>query len=146
VSVRIRRPRTQRWQAACDAAAIVVFVSIGLLAHHRGLSLRGYARDTLPLAGGWFAAAWLFGLYRSPGPLPLLATWALGISAGVLVRALVLGRRLDGSEAAFLGVCLVTIGALDLALRAALRLSRTFPRPGRSAAAVAPTPRLSRNG
>lgn len=143
--------RAPRLEAACDGAAIVVFVSIGLVAHHRGLGLGGYARDTLPLAGGWFAAARLFRLYTRPSRGRLLATWALGLSAGVLVRALVLGRSLNGSEAAFLGVCLATIGALDLTLRALLALARgrharTLPFRGgaASAAAVAPPGQVGR--
>jgi hypothetical protein len=107
----------------CDAAAIVVFVTIGLVSHHRGLNAAGYARDTLPLAAGWFGAAALFHLYGGHELRALLATWALGIPAGVLVRALVLGHPLNGSEAAFLGVCLVVIGLLVGALRGALLLA-----------------------
>jgi len=103
--------------AACDLTAIVVFVTIGLLHHRHGLSVAGYARDTLPLAGGWFAAGALFNAFDDGGLGALAATWACGIPAGVLVRALVLGRPIDGSEAAFLGVCLATIGLLVLVLR-----------------------------
>jgi hypothetical protein len=108
--------------AACDFVAIVVFVTIGLISHHRGFGPAAYARDVLPLAGGWFGAAALFGLYRGGGLRAGTASWAVGIPAGVLVRALVLGKPLDGSEAAFLGVCLATIGVLVLALRGALAL------------------------
>jgi hypothetical protein len=115
--------------AACDAAAIVVFVTIGLISHRRGLSASGYARDTLPLAAGWFGAAALFHPYASRGVRRVLATWAVGIPAGVLVRALVLGRTLNGSEAAFLAVCLATIGLLVLTLRSALRLAGGTGRP-----------------
>lgn len=103
--------------AACDAAAIIAFVTIGLISHHLGLSIDGYARDALPLGGAWFAAAALFHLYRENRFRALAATWACGIPAGVLVRALVLGRSFDGGEAAFLAVGLVTIGSLVLALR-----------------------------
>jgi len=108
----------------CDAAAIAIFVTIGLVTHHRGLSAAGYARDTLPLAAGWFGAAALFHLYGDNGLRALLATWALGIPAGVLVRALVLGHSLNGGEAAFLGVCLVVIGLLVGVLRGALLLTQ----------------------
>jgi hypothetical protein len=110
--------------AACDGAAIVVFVTIGLFSHQRGLNASGYARDTLPLAGGWFAAAALFHPYADQRLRPMLATWACGIPAGVLARSLVLGKALDGSEAAFLAVCLVTIGLLVLIGRGALVLAR----------------------
>jgi DUF3054 family protein len=99
-------------------------VTIGLLSHHGGISLRGYARDALPFLGCWFAAALLFRLYARPGPWRLAATWAVGVPAAVLVRALVLGRTLGGKEAAFLVVSLVTIGVLVVAFRLLLRLAR----------------------
>jgi hypothetical protein len=110
--------------AASDLTAIVVFVTVGLLAHDRGLSAAGYARDALPLAAGWFAAAAVFHAYSRPSRGALVATWAVGITAGVLARALVLGHRLDGGEAAFLLVCLAVIGLLVVALRGALVLAR----------------------
>jgi Protein of unknown function (DUF3054) len=111
--------------AVCDAAAILAFVTIGLFSHHRGLSLEAYARDSLTLGGGWFAAAVFLHTYRDQDLGRLLATWACGIPAGVLLRALVLGRALDGSQAAFLAVCFVTIGALVLILRGLLRLAES---------------------
>jgi hypothetical protein len=100
-----------------DALAILVFVTIGLLSHHGDLTLRGYARDALPFLGGWFAAALLFRLYSRPGWWRLAATWAVGVPAAVLIRALVLGRHLGGKEAAFLVVSLVTVGVLVLGFR-----------------------------
>ena len=111
--------------AIADALAILVFVTIGLLSHHGDLTARGYARDALPFLGCWFAAALLFRLYSRPGWWRLLATWAFGVPAAVLVRALVLGRHLGGKEAAFLVVSLVTVGALVLAVR--LLFSRALP-------------------
>lgn len=115
------------FRAASDAAAILVFVTIGLLSHHGGVSLRGYARDALPFLGCWFAAALVFRLYTLGGLGRLAATWAVGVPAAVLVRALVLGRPLGGKELAFLVVSLVTIAVLVLAFRGLLRLleSRT---------------------
>ena len=102
--------------------AILVFVTIGLLAHGRGLGPAGYARDALPFLGCWFAAALACGLYARPGAWRLALTWAVGVPAAVLVRALVLGRQLGGSEAAFLAVSLIMIGILVAGLRAALTL------------------------
>jgi hypothetical protein len=119
---RTGRARPPLALAASDLAAIVVFVTIGLISHHKGFGLRGYARDTLPLAGGWLAAALLFHPYREQRRWRTIATWALGVPLGVLVRALVLGRSLNGSEAAFLAVCLVTIGLLVAVLRRVLLL------------------------
>jgi Protein of unknown function (DUF3054) len=111
-----------RLAAASDTAAILLFVTIGLLSHRRGLGPSGYARDALPFLGSWFVAALVCGLYARPGFWRLPSTWAIAVPAAVLVRALVLGRRFGGSEAAFLAVSLVTIGILVLGLRAALRL------------------------
>lgn len=100
-----------------DAAAILVFVTIGLVSHHDAVSASGYARDLLPFLGCWFAAALVFRLYSAPGRWRLAATWAVGVPAAVVVRALILGRDLDGDQAAFLVVSLVTIGVLVLAFR-----------------------------
>ena len=66
---------------------LLVFVTIGLLSHHGGVSLRGYASDALPFLGCWFAAALVFRLYRRRGPGRLAATWAVGVPAAVLLRA-----------------------------------------------------------
>ena len=111
-----------RLALASDAAAILVFVTIGLLSHGRGLGPAGYARDALPFLGCWFAAALACGLYTRPGAWRLPLTWAVGVPAAVLVRALVLDRRFGGSEAAFLAVSLVMIAILVSGLRAALTL------------------------
>jgi hypothetical protein len=111
--------------ACADLAAIIVFVTIGLFVHHGGVSASGYARDTLTLGGGWFAAAAIFHPYRSSAQLRrLVATWAVGITAGVLVRALILGRALDSHEGAFLCVCLATIGLFVFLVHATFRVAQ----------------------
>jgi hypothetical protein len=97
--------------AASDAVALVVFVSIGLLSHDHRLTTAGYAHDALAL---------LFGAYRRHTSWALLATWALGISLGVLIRALVLGRPLNADQAAFLGVALCFTLLFVLTLRFAV--------------------------
>ena len=91
--------------ALADAIAILLFTTVGLLSHD-ALSGRGYARDGLPLLGCWFAATLALRLYARPSWRRLVACWAVAIPLGVLVRALVLGRALDGDQAAFLGVTL----------------------------------------
>jgi len=113
-----------RTLAAADAGAILVFVTIGLLSHPGGVSATGYARDALPFLGGWFAAAATFRLYARPGIWRLAATWAAGVVTAVLVRALILGRSLNGKEAAFLAVALVTIGVLVPIMRLCARAFR----------------------
>ena len=97
---------SRRLAPIADASALVVFAIVGLLSHHGTVTATGLARDALPLLGCWFAAALAFRLYARPSRARLLATWATGITAGVLVRALILGRTLNGHEATFLGVAL----------------------------------------
>jgi Protein of unknown function (DUF3054) len=95
--------------AATDAVAILVFATVGLISHHKGLSLRGYARDALPIMAGWFGAAILFRTYATQRPTRVLATWLVGVTAGVVARALILGHSLNGKEATFLGVALAFV-------------------------------------
>jgi hypothetical protein len=102
--------------AVADAAALVLFTTVGLLSH--GFELEGYARDTLPLLACWFAVAYAIGLYRRPRRL--LANWVVAVPLAWLLRALALGRDFDAGELAFLGVslggCLVFVaGARALA-------------------------------
>ncbi len=120
-----------RLAVAADAAAIVLFAVVGLLAHHGGVSGRGLARDALPLLGGWFAAALLARLYTRPARLRLAATWLGGIALGVTVRAAVLGHTGVGKEAAFLGVALAFTLLFVLAARlpAAAAAARASARP-----------------
>jgi hypothetical protein len=100
----------------------VAFATVGLLSHDHTLSATGYLRDAVPVLGGWFAAALAFGAYRRPSRRALLATWIVGVPAGILVRALVLGRDLDGGQAVFLGIALAFTLLFVLAARTALRV------------------------
>ena len=111
--------------AVSDAVAIVAFVTVGLVSHRHGVSATGYARDALPILGAWFGVALLVRTYRVGGWRRLLATWVVGVPLGVLIRALVLGRSLNGDELAFLGVALVFSLAFVLALRTMVGLVRT---------------------
>ncbi len=107
-----------RWAVAADTAAIVVFAVIGNLSHHGGVTASGLARDVLPLLGGWLVAGALFGLYRRPSLARLAATWLVGVTAGVVVRAAILGHTHVGKETAFLVVSLVFTLLFALAARA----------------------------
>lgn len=110
--------RTTRRLVAADAIAIVVFAAIGQLSHHGGVSASGFARDALPIMAGWFVAAAVFGAYRNPSRRAFALTWLVGVTAGVALRALVLGRTANGHEAAFLLVSLVFTLLLILSCRA----------------------------
>jgi hypothetical protein len=112
----------RRLLPVADALAIVAFATVGLLAHDHALSASGYARDALPLLCGWFAAAFAFGTYRRPSARTLLAAWAVGVPLGVLVRALVLARSLDGDQVVFLGITLAFTLLFLLAFRAGFRV------------------------
>jgi hypothetical protein len=106
-----------------DALGIVTFATVGLLSHDGALSLSGYARDALPVLGGWFAAAMVFGAYRTPSRRTLVLTWIVGVPLGILVRALVLGRSFDGDQAVFLGISLAFTLLFVLAWRLAFSLA-----------------------
>lgn len=110
--------RTTRRLVAADAIAIVLFAAIGQLSHHGGVSASGFARDALPIMAGWFVAAAVFGAYRNPSRRAFVLTWLVGVTAGVALRALVLGRTANGHEAAFLLVSLVFTLLLILSCRA----------------------------
>jgi hypothetical protein len=102
--------------AVTDTAAILVFVTVGQLSHHGGVSAAGYAEDALPLLACWFAAAAAFRGRFVP-------TWLAGISAGVVVRAAILSHWY-AKELAFWLVSLAVVGALAAAGRLLPRLSR----------------------
>jgi hypothetical protein len=107
---------------AADLVALLLFTTLGLLSH--GFELAGYARDLLPLAVAWLVVGFALGLYRRPSRGRLVATWLVAVPAAWLVRALVLGRTIDGGELAFLGITL----AFTLLFVAALRLlARSVP-------------------
>jgi hypothetical protein len=55
------------------------------LSHHGHLSATGYARDALPLLVGWLGATVLFRGRFVP-------TWLVGVTAGVVLRAAILGH------------------------------------------------------
>ncbi len=115
--------RPPRELALADAAAIVLFSVAGLLSHDGAVSAAGLARDALPLLAGWFAAALLFRTYRGRSVRTLLLAWVVGVPLGVALRAVVLGKSLQGREAAFLAVTLTFTLLFVLALRAALNLA-----------------------
>ena len=79
-----------RKAAAWDAAALLVFVVVGVLTH--GASGGAFGRDLVCILGGWFAAAFVLRLYVRGGWWRLAATWLAGVSIGVLLRAAIVGH------------------------------------------------------
>ncbi len=102
--------------AAWDAAALLVFVVVGVLTH--GASVGAFVRDVLCILGGWFAAALVLRLYVRSGWWRLAATWLAGISIGVLVRAAIVGHVADD----FWGVALAFTALFVLVARGLRRL------------------------
>ena len=125
VRSRLRFAGPQRAAAVSDAIAIALFAVIGVLSHDHGLGVLRLLSDAGPIGGGWFVAAALFGAYRRPGWRTLLPTWLAGVTGGVLVRAGILGRDLDGKQAAFLVTTLIITLLLVLGLRLFGRLAAT---------------------
>jgi hypothetical protein len=113
-----------RTAVATDVIALLVFVTIGLLTHHGDVSGVDYARDAIPLAGCWLLAGGTFDLYRRPRPRAFVATWLTGVTAGVLVRAL-LRLHLDGGDGVFLLVALCFTLVFVVAARLSVSLVRT---------------------
>ena len=103
---------------ATDSVALVLFAVIGLTSHHKGLGIHGLVRDALPILLGWFIVAAIVGTYRRPSWPLFLVTWIAGVSAGVLVRGLVLHRHvLGGRYLTFLAVALTATFVLTIAFR-----------------------------
>lgn len=117
-------PLLRTWQLALgDVVAVALFAPIGLVSHDEGISLAGLARNALPVALGFLAAALLVGTYRRPGLRTLAAAWALGVTAGVLIRAAILGHGYGKTTFTFLAVTLVVTGLLLAAWRGLVGLT-----------------------
>lgn len=109
--------------AGSDAAALTVFVIVGLLSHHGGIRFSDLAATLIPFLAAWMATAMAVGLYQHPRPAALLVTWLVGITLGVVLRAVLLERSPDTEEAAFLAASLVFTLLFVSVPRAALQLS-----------------------
>jgi Protein of unknown function (DUF3054) len=105
---------------------LTAFAVIGVLTH--GSSITALVRDLLLFLGCWFAAAFALRLYVRPSWRRLLATWLLGISAAVLIRAAIVGHFAGD----FYGVALAFTLLFVLAARKSCHLVATRSRPGRS--------------
>jgi len=119
----MNRQALRPWQLALgDVVAVALFAPIGLLSHGEGISAAGLARNLLPVAGGFLVAGLAFGAWRRPGWRRLAAAWLVGVAAGVLVRATVLGHGYGRTTFTFMTVTLVVTGLLLLAWRGSLAL------------------------
>lgn len=90
--------------AVADAVALVVFVLIGVRAHHEVGALDAVMRNAVPLELSWFTVAAVTGAYRRPGLRTLLWTWVVAVPAGIVVRSLWIGSPSGLDLLTFLGV------------------------------------------
>ena len=118
------RRRGTAWYLLADAAALVVFVLIGIRGHHVG-TVEGFVRNAVPLLGVWFLVAWLAHTYRRPGWRSLLRNWIVAVPIGLLVRTLIVGSPKGGKILVFIAVGLAfTLLLLVLGRLLARLLSR----------------------
>ena len=108
-----------------DAVALIAFVVIGVLTH--GSSFGAFIRDLLLFLGCWFAVALVVRLYTRPDRRRLLATWLLGISAAVLIRAAIVGHFAADFYGVALGFTLLFVLAARKASDLASARSQSFP-------------------
>jgi hypothetical protein len=87
-----------RWGwMAIDALAIGLFVLTGLRSHGT-LDEFGLQRNLPAFLVGWFVAALLAGVYRAqPAKWSLPIAWAMGVTLGIMLRNLLIGRGLLGA-------------------------------------------------
>ncbi|MCS7300443.1 MAG: DUF3054 domain-containing protein [Fimbriimonadales bacterium] len=109
------------WMIA-DTIALTLFVLMGLYSHGT-LDEYGLQRSLPPFLLGWFLTAVPLGVYRAQPPKwALPAAWALGVTLGIMIRGVWMGRGLFGAFSpvfwtiSLIGVALFT-GAPRLAER-----------------------------
>jgi glycopeptide antibiotics resistance protein len=113
------------WYVLADAAALVVFVLIGIRGHRAG-TVEGFLRNAVPLLGVWFLVAWLAHTYRRPGWRSLLRNWIVAVPIGLLVRTLIVGSPKGAKILVFIAVGLAfTLLFLVLGRLLARLLSRS---------------------
>jgi len=91
------------WFMLADAAALIVFVLIGIRGHHAP-TIEGFLRNAVTLLGVWFVVAALANTYRRPGWRSLLRNWIVAVPVGLLVRTLIVGSPSGGRLLVFLAV------------------------------------------
>jgi Protein of unknown function (DUF3054) len=98
-----------RRAALLDAAALVVFVAVGVATH--GASVGAFGRDAACFLACWFAVALAVRLYRRGGRRRFLVTWLVGISGAVFLRAAIVDRWPGAFYGVALGFTLVFVAA-----------------------------------
>lgn len=88
-----------------DTLALTLFVVVGIAEHDGQMPVTTlFFRNAVPLLASWFLVAHLTGAYRRPGLATLLATWAIAVPCGLLLRTAWVGSPRGGEIAVFLGI------------------------------------------
>ena len=90
-----------------DAAALMVFVLVGIRSHHEVGALDLFLRNAVPLEGAWFVVSIVSATYRRPGIRTLLRTWVIAVPAGLVVRSVWVGSPSGSRLLVFVGIGLV---------------------------------------
>jgi hypothetical protein len=105
-----------------DAAMFVLWAALGLAHHAEGITLAGLGRNAGYVMLGWFAVAVALRTYTRRGVTRFVATWAGGVTLGVVIRWIALRRPVTGDEFAFLLVTLIVTLVLLVVWRASVAL------------------------
>ncbi len=89
-----------------DLLALFAFAATGIYAHHQALVLGEVFRAAWPFLLAWFLVAPFTGTWRDPRLAPLVATWAIAVPSGWLVRLIAYAEPLDGARFLFLATSL----------------------------------------
>jgi len=108
---------------AGDAAALLLFATIGRANHHEALSFSGSLETGFPFLMGWFLTAPFTGAFSSHGGNPRTAamaaakSWAIAAPLGIILRSIGKGYI---PEKTFVIVSLVATAVLLVGWRTAL--------------------------
>jgi hypothetical protein len=87
-----------------DAAALMVFVLVGIRSHHEVGALDLFLRNAVPLEAAWFVVSVVAATYRRPGIRTLLWTWVVAVPAGLVVRSIWVGSPSGSRLLVFVGI------------------------------------------
>lgn len=118
--------RFARATLAADLIALPAFVVVGMSSHRTGSAIVIFARTAVPVVIAWLVVARVFGTYRPPSFTMLIATWAVGVPVGILVRAVITSQLGDDDLWVFLGVAMA-FTLLFLGVGRALAMVLTRP-------------------
>ncbi len=112
---------------AADLLALLVFSVAGARVHGVAAGWDLLTRTFLPLAISWMLVAFVLGTYRTGRWTAFLATWAVAVPSGILLRQALAGRLGSPSTWIFL---LVGTAVSGLLLALARLVVWRFSRPG----------------